>query len=73
MIKNLEKGRFSVEDFMKQIDMIKNLGSLGGVLKMLPGAGGMLRKIGDLTPAENEIARMRVMINSHDPSRKKKL
>ena len=64
MMKNLEKGRFSVEDFMKQIDMIKNIGSLGGVLKMIPGAGTMLRKVGDLTPAENEIARMRVMINS---------
>ena len=64
MIKNLEKGRFSVEDFMKQIDMIKNLGSLGGVLKMIPGAGSMLRQVGDLTPAENEIASMRVVINS---------
>ena len=64
MLKNLKKGRFSVEDFMKQIDMIKNLGSLKGVLKMLPGAGGLLRQVGDLAPAENEIARMRVMINS---------
>ena len=67
MMKNLEKGRFSVEDFMKQIDMIKNLGSLRSVLKMLPGAGGLLRQAGDLTPAENEIARMRVMINSMTP------
>ena len=64
MVKNLEKGRFSVEDFMKQIDMIKNIGSLGGVLKMIPGARGMLNQIGDLTPAENEIATMRVAINS---------
>ena len=64
MVKNLEKGRFSVEDFIKQIDMIKNLGSLGGVLKMIPGAGGMMRQVGDLTPAESEISRMRTMINS---------
>ena len=64
MVKNLEQGRFSVEDFMKQIDMIKNLGSLGGVLKMIPGARGMLNQMGDLTPAENEIANMRVVINS---------
>ena len=67
MIKNLEKGRFSVEDFMKQMDMIKNLGSLRGVLKMLPGAGGLLRQVGDLAPAEKEIARMRVMIDSMTP------
>ena len=64
ILKNLEKGRFSVEDFMKQIDMIKNLGSLGGVLKMLPGARGFLGKMGDLSPAESEIAQMRVIIDS---------
>ena len=71
MMKNLEKGRFSVEDFMKQIDMIKKLGSLGGVLKMIPGAGGMMRQMGDLTPAENEITRMRVIINSMTPQEKR--
>ena len=64
MVENLEKGRFSVEDFIKQIDMIKKLGSLGGVLKMIPGAGSMMRQFGDLAPAENEIARMRTMIGS---------
>ena len=64
MMKNLEKGRFSVEDFMKQIDMIKNLGSLGGVLKMIPGTRGMLQQAENLSLAENEMARMKTMTNS---------
>jgi signal recognition particle subunit SRP54 len=64
MMKNLEKGRFTMEDFMKQMDMIKNLGSMGGILKMIPGMGGMMRQIGDLSPAEAEMKRMRVMIDS---------
>lgn len=64
MMKNLEKGKFTVEDFMKQMDMMKNLGSMGSILKMIPGMGGMLRQIGDLSPAENEMTRMRVIINS---------
>ena len=64
MLKNLEQGRFSVEDFMKQMKTLKNLGSLSGVLKMLPGAGGFLKQMGDLTPAQNEMRRMEVMIGS---------
>lgn len=64
MMKNLEKGKFSVNDFMKQMDMMKNLGSMSSILKMIPGMGGMLRQIGDLSPAEDEMKRMRVIINS---------
>lgn len=64
MMKRLEKGKFTVDDFMKQMDMIKNLGSFGSILKMLPGMGGMMKQIGDLSPAENEMKRMRVIIDS---------
>ena len=64
MMKNLEKGKFTVDDFMKQMDMMKNLGSMSSILKMIPGMGGMLRQVGDLSPAEDEMKRMRVIINS---------
>lgn len=64
MMKNLEKGKFTVNDFMKQMDMMKNLGSMSSILKMIPGMGGMLKQVGDLSPAENEMKRMRVIINS---------
>ena len=64
MMKNLEKGKFTVDDFLKQMDMMKNLGSMSSILKMIPGMGGMLRQVGDLSPAEDEMKRMRVIINS---------
>lgn len=64
MMKNLEKGRFSIEDFMKQMEMINNLGSMGSLLKMIPGMGGLLRQVGDLGPAQEEMKRMKVMMNS---------
>lgn len=64
MMKNMEKGQFTVEDFMKQMDMIKSLGSMGSIMKMIPGMGGMMKQIGDLSPAENEMKRMRVIIDS---------
>ncbi len=64
MMKNFQKGKFTVDDFMKQMDMMSNLGSMASILKMIPGMGGMLRQIGDLSPAEAEMKRMKIIISS---------
>ncbi len=64
MMDNFKKGKFTVEDFLKQMDMMSNLGSMASILKMIPGMGGMLRQIGDLSPAEAEMKRMKVIISS---------
>ena len=64
MMKNLEKGKFTVDDFMKQMEMMGKLGSMSSILKMLPGMGGALRDIGDLSPAEGEMNKMKVIIQS---------
>lgn len=64
MMKNFEKGKFSVDDFLKQMDMMSNLGSMASILKMIPGMGGVLRQVGDLSPAENEMKKMKVIISS---------
>lgn len=64
IMKNLEKGKFTINDFVKQMETINRLGSFGSILKMIPGMGGMLRQMGDLSPAEAEMKKMRVMINS---------
>ena len=64
MMKRMEKGEFSVDDFMKQMNMIKKLGSFSSLMKMIPGMGGMMRQIGDLSPAEDEMGKMKVIIQS---------
>lgn len=64
MMQNLEKGRFTINDFLKQMETINRLGSFGSILKMIPGMGGALRQMGDLSPAENEMKKMKVIINS---------
>lgn len=64
MMANLEKGRFTINDFLKQMETINRLGSFGSILKMIPGMGGALRQIGDLSPAEAEMKKMKVIINS---------
>ncbi len=64
LMKNMEKGKFTVDDFMKQMNMIAGLGSMGSVLKMIPGMGQAMKGIGDLSPAENEMKKMKVIISS---------
>jgi signal recognition particle subunit SRP54 len=64
MMKNFQKGKFTVDDFLKQMEMMNSLGSMASILKMIPGMGGMLRQIGDLSPAEAEMKKMKVIISS---------
>ena len=49
---------------MKQMEMINKLGSMGSILKMLPGMGGALRDVGDLSGAEDEMKRMKIIVQS---------
>lgn len=64
MMQNLERGKFTINDFVKQMETINRLGSFGSILKMIPGMGGALRQMGDLSGAESEMKNMRVIINS---------
>lgn len=64
MMKNLERSQFTIEDFMKQMESINKLGSMSSILKMLPGMGGLLRQAGDLSQAEGEMTKMKVLVNS---------
>jgi signal recognition particle subunit SRP54 len=64
MMKNLERGKFTINDFVKQMETINRLGSFGSIMKMIPGMGGALRQMGDLSGAENEMKKMKVIINS---------
>ena len=64
MMKRLEKKQFTIDDFIKQMDQINKLGSMSSIMKMIPGMGGVLRQVGDLSPAEDEMKKMRVLINS---------
>ncbi len=64
MMKNLEKNRFTVDDFLRQMETMSKFGSMGDIMKMIPGMGGMMRQLGDLSPAENEMKKMKVIIQS---------
>ncbi|WP_297404673.1 signal recognition particle protein [uncultured Cetobacterium sp.] len=60
--------KFDLDDFLKQLQNIKKLGSLGSILKMIPGMG----QIGDLAPAEKEMKKVEAIIQSMTKEEKKK-
>ena len=64
VMERLKKKQFSINDFVKQMEQINKLGSMTSILKMLPGMGGMMRQMGDLSGAEDEMKKMKVIISS---------
>lgn len=64
MMRALKTGNFTLDDFIQQIDMMNKLGSLGSVLKYLPG--GMQFKISpeQISQGEKEMQRFKAIIQS---------
>lgn len=60
--------KFDLNDFLKQLQNIKKLGSLGSILKLIPGMG----QIGDLAPAEKEMKKVEAIIQSMTKQERKK-
>lgn len=62
----IESGEeFTLEDFLEQMNAIKNMGPLSKVLGMLPGAGSMKGQLDQID--ENEIKRTAAIIQSMTP------
>ncbi len=60
----MAKGRFSLDDFMSQIEKMQNMGSMRQLLKMIPGMGS---EMANLDVDEDEIKRMKAIIQSMTP------
>ncbi len=62
MQEKILSAQFDFTDFLKQTRLLKNMGSLGGILKMIPG----MNKISDeqLAQGETQLKRCEAMINS---------
>jgi signal recognition particle subunit SRP54 len=59
------KGQFSFDDFLKSYKMIRRMGPLQGVLKMMPGVGKQLDGLGDVD--EKRLGRVEAIILSMTP------
>ena len=70
MQKKLQEATFDFSDFVKQMRLIKRMGSLGGLVKMIPG----MNKIDDgmIKSGEDQLKRIEAMIGSMTPNERNK-
>ncbi len=62
--KKLKKATFTYEDYLKQMGMVKKMGSFKSLLKMLPGMGSL----GDIDFSDSEFKKVEAMIQSMTPA-----
>ncbi len=71
LARKMERAEFNLEDFRTQMRRLKGLGSLEGLLKLIPGLGGLSQKLGGAGVPEKEMARTEAIINSMTPQERR--
>ncbi len=60
----LRKDGFTLETFLEQMQMVKKMGSIDSLLKMIPGAGKMMKQASGMQMPEKEIQKIEAIIRS---------
>lgn len=61
---SLSKGKITLEDFARQIDMVNKIGSFSQIMKYMPGASGMNISPEMLEKGELEVKKFKAIISS---------
>ncbi len=64
----MQKGQFTLEDFLEQFQAIKRMGPLRDVIAMLPGAGSLLREV---NVEDRDLGRVEAIIYSMTPEERR--
>ena len=72
MMKRFQKGRFDMNDLAMQLDQMKKMGGLGGIMGMLPGVGKMKKQLDAANVDEKVFARQTAIIQSMTKEERKK-
>ena len=66
--KQMLKGQFTFDDFLKAYKMLRRMGPLQGLLKMIPG---MKEQLGDVEVDENQMGRVEAIVLSMTPQERR--
>ena len=61
------EGKFTLDDFSKQMKMMKKMGPMREIMKMIPGVGGMIADNPEMEDPEADLTRIQGMINAMTP------
>lgn len=62
--RKIAKNKFTIEDFLAQLQMMKKMGGMQSLMKMLPGMGQMSKKMKNMTPPDDELKKIEAIIRS---------
>ena len=73
MEKAFRKNEFTLDDFLSQVNQVRKLGSFENILGMIPGMGGLKKKLGDVDIDMNgkEIKHIEAIIRAMTPEEKR--
>jgi signal recognition particle subunit SRP54 len=63
----LLSGRFTLEDFLEQLQQVRKLGSFGGIMKLMPGMSKEVRAAADQID-DREVNRVEAIVRSMTPA-----
>jgi signal recognition particle subunit SRP54 len=62
--RKMARSQFTVEDFLKQLQMMKKMGGIESILKMLPGMGQLSKQMKNMAPPDKEMKKIEAIIQS---------
>jgi signal recognition particle subunit SRP54 len=62
----LMSGRFTLDDFLEQLHQVQKMGSLGGILRMMPGMSKEIRQAADSID-DGQVSRVEAIVRSMTP------
>ncbi|MEK6773993.1 MAG: signal recognition particle protein [Bdellovibrionota bacterium] len=62
--RKMMKNEFTLDDFLTQIQQLKKLGGLEGLMKFLPGMGEITKKMKNMAPPDQEVKKIEAIIRS---------
>lgn len=62
--KKMARNEFSIEDFLKQIHMMKKMGGMESIMKMIPGMNQAMKGMKSMAPPDDEVKKIEAIINS---------
>jgi signal recognition particle subunit SRP54 len=71
LAKKMQKGSFDLEDYAQQLKQINKMGSLSGMLGMLPGVGKIKKQIEDANLDQSMLKRQAAIIGSMTPKERR--
>jgi signal recognition particle subunit SRP54 len=72
MGERLFAGRLTMDDWLTQMQQVRSMGPLEGILGMLPGGRELMRQAGNQLPSEQELKRMEAMVLSMTPAERRR-